>query len=359
MIAQGRSMASTGRWALRRMTRVRGHVAGYIGGHGGENLGDNLMLDLAQRLLPRWRLADYAESWHEKRLARLGLSGARYFQHVLLGGGTLISPFWYGKVEAAVKQGLPIATLGTGVGSCGFIQPDGIDLSNWAPLLRAFEHLGVRGPRSVKRLEAMGVTHAQVVGDLALYLTHDRPMDPAPTPTVAVNLSLPAEGDPQHGEAQRFEELLHTLLPYIKQGWAIRPYAMNPVDIEPTRHLVERLGRSDAAVPLLDSVPAFFEYVGPATVNIAVRLHGAILGCCVGVPPVILGYREKCLDFAESLYLRKWCVYLPEAQMGDVAITTASAIDSATDARQRIIARALSLKQCLIDYARRIAPEPR
>jgi len=102
-------------------------------------------------------------------------------------------------------------------------------------------------------------------------------------------------------------------------------------------------------------VDEFFARVGPARLNIAVRLHGAILGCCAGVPPLILGYRDKCRDFADSLYLGKRCVYLPEAQMGDVAIALGSAIESADKQRHRIIARALELKKQLIDYCGRVA----
>jgi polysaccharide pyruvyl transferase WcaK-like protein len=357
MMVATRNMAQTTRWALQRLGAHSGLHVGYIGGHGGGNLGDDMMRGIVRELFPQHRLVDCVESWHEKRLAKVGLSGPRYFQHVLLGGGTLISPFWYGKVETAIEQGIPISTLGTGAGSCGFIQDDTIDLSQWAPLLKRFKYLGVRGPRSVKRLQAIGVEHAEAIGDLALYLTRDEPVEPDPTPTIAVNLSLPAKDEPQCGEAQRFEELVHTLRPYVRRGWALRPYAMHAADVEPTRHLVERLQGASGPVPHLDSVDAFFNHVGPATVNIAVRLHGVILGCCAGVPPIILGYRDKCLDFAESLYLQKSCIYMPTARMGDVTITTNAAIETAPQSRHRMIGRAQALKTRLLAYTQQIAEQ--
>jgi polysaccharide pyruvyl transferase WcaK-like protein len=357
VITSAYNMAQTVCWAMRRCgTGLGGHVA-YIGGHGGGNLGDDLMVDIAQRLFSDRRLVDCAESWHEKRLARVGLSGSRYFRHVLLGGGTLISPFWFGKVQAAVHQGLPVSTLGTGVGSCGFIQRDDVDLSGWAPLLERFVHLGVRGPRSQARLERLGIEHAQVVGDLALYLTRDEPIEADERPSVAINLSLPAEDEPQYGEAQRYEELVHTLRPYLMQGWTLRPYAMNPKDVQPTQHLVDRLVEAKTPVRYLRSVSEFFDYVGPATANVAVRLHGVILGCCAGVPPIILGYRDKCLDFADSLGLAKQSLYLPEAQMGDIAITTASALEAAPKMRPLVLSRALELKGRLVAHVQRLREE--
>lgn len=337
----------------RARTRAPARV-GYIGGHGGGNLGDDLMLGLARRLFPDRRLVDCAESWHERRLARLGLSGPRYFDHVLLGGGTLISPFWYGKVEAAIGQGLPVSSLGSGAGSCGFIQPDGVDLSAWAPLLKRFANLGVRGPRSLATLRRLGVEHAEVVGDLALALTRDAPHPADATPTIAVNLSLPAPNEPQGDEAVRFDELLEALRPLTRRGWAVRPYAMNPADLAPTRGFVERLCGRGVPVPHLDSVAGFMDYVGPSTLNVTVRLHGAILGCCAGVPPVMLGYRDKCLDFAESIGMADACVYLPAARTGEVTLAVGRGLETAEADRRRVLARCGALRDRLMSYVRRV-----
>ncbi len=357
MISSARNMAVTARQALRRLHREHGAQVGYIGGHGGGNLGDDLMLDIATELFPGRRLVDLAESWHERRLARVGLSGPQYFEHVLLGGGTLISPFWFGKVEAAVQQGLGISTLGTGVGSCGFIQRDDIDLSAWAPLVRAFRHLGVRGPRSKRRLEEMGAGQAEVVGDLAMYLTFDEPAAPSDPPIIAVNLSIPADDEPASGETERFDELREALRGYVRSGWWIRGYAMNPRDVAPTRALLERLGVDDAQTPHLSGIDEFFERVGPVTLNVAVRLHGAILGCCAGVPPLMLGYRDKCLDFAESMGLNDACVHLPTARPGDLAERLRHVAGEAPRRRGDVIAAARKLKVRLSEYAGRIARE--
>jgi polysaccharide pyruvyl transferase WcaK-like protein len=251
---------------------------------------------------------------------------------------------------------VPISSLGTGAGSCGFVQGEQVDLEPWAPLLRQVRHLGVRGPRSKAKLAAVGVEHAEVVGDLAMMLTreHAVPVDGA-TPIIAVNLSLPAAGEPSFGEADRFAELAEVLRWKIDQGWQIRPYAMNAVDLEPTRDLVHQLGLGGLNVPHLGSADAMFDYIGPATCNIAVRLHGAILGCCVGVPPLMLGYRDKCLDFAESMGLESWCISLPTARPGEVAERAEAMVTAAPAMRDAVLERALQLKRGLVSYADRIA----
>jgi len=357
MISTARNMAVTAHQALRRLRRDQDGQVGYIGGHGGGNLGDDLMLGIATELFTDRRLVDLAESWHERRLARVGLSGPRYFRHVLVGGGTLISPFWFGKVEAAVQQGLAISTLGTGVGSCGFIQRDDIDLSAWVPLVRTFRHLGVRGPRSKRRLEAMGAERPEVVGDLAMYLALDEPTAASDPPIIAVNLSMPAADEPMSGETERFNELRDALRSHMREGWRVRGYAMNPRDVAPTQALLERLGADDTRTPHLSRVDEFFNRVGPATLNVAVRLHGAILGCCAGVPPLMLGYRDKCLDFAESMGLDDACVHLPTAAPGDLTERLRLVAAEAPRRRADVIAAALKLKGRLTEYAGRIARE--
>lgn len=332
---------------------------GYIGGHGGGNLGDDLMTCVATKMFPEHRLVDIAESWHEKRLAKVRLSGRGFFDQVIVGGGTLISPFWYGKVETAVSQGLRVSTLGTGAGSCGFIQPDAIDLSNWAPLLRRFHRLGLRGPRSCRRLAELGVEHAEVVGDLALYLTPDAVHPATDPPIAAVNLSLPASDDPQYEECERFREVATVMGRLVAEGWQVRPYAMHKPDVAPTRELMASLGlHPNAEVPHLSTVDAFFDYVGPATLNVAVRLHGAILGCCVGVPPLMLAYRDKGVDFMESMALEHWCIYLPAAQAGEVEDRLRELAQQATGLREAVHERSRHWKMQLTRYSRELADAP-
>ena len=95
---------------------------------------------------------------------------------MLLGGGTLINPGYVREVQEALDFGLPVSSLGTGVGSCGFSQPETVNITEWKALLRAFKQLGVRGPRSRTMLGALDVPGVEVIGDLALGLTLTNPL---------------------------------------------------------------------------------------------------------------------------------------------------------------------------------------
>lgn len=291
----------------------------YIGAHSGRNLGDDLLRGIASTALS-WtgELIDYEESWHERRLAVVGLSGRSFFSGCVLGGGTLISGFWAGKVERALLQGLPMWTLGTGVGACGFIDDETQDLSRWAPMLRQFRGLGVRGPRSVARLAAIGVDGAEVVGDPALLLARDRARAAASEPVVALNLSSPAGGDRVGREAAWLAKAASTLRAMVNAGWRVRPFLMNEQDRSPTQDALQGLPK-DRVNPVVRpaDAEALMDHLGDCHLTLAVRLHAAVLSCSVGVPPVLLGYREKCQDFMESMDLGDWC---PDMTRDDPAV---------------------------------------
>ena len=192
-----------------------------------------------------------------------------------------------------------------------------------------------------------------------LFRSRPAPTEAATPPIIAVNLSLPDADEPEAGEAERIEELTAGLKPFVRDGWRLRPYALNPSDVAPTRRLMAGLSYETAPVTRLTSASAAFEYLGPATCNVAVRLHGAVLGCCLGVPPLVLGYRDKCLDFAESMELERWHVSLSTGRAGEVTSALRALTQVAPTMRDTVIERALALKQRLCAYADRVAHQTR
>jgi len=67
---------------------------GYIGALGDANLGDEAMFTAAKQLYPNHELVTLLSTWRETELATKGLSGPTFFDGVILGGGTLVSPYW-------------------------------------------------------------------------------------------------------------------------------------------------------------------------------------------------------------------------------------------------------------------------
>jgi hypothetical protein len=330
---------------------------GYIGGQGHQNLGDEAMFEAARRLMPQVCVRSYSFPAHERRLALIGLSGRRYFQQVILGGGTFINPYGVGTTRMALRQGLPVWSLGTGVGSGGFGMALRPELQEWRVLLRDFRRLGVRGPLSQAALEALGVTHAEVLGDLALALALERPVEPArEPPRFGVNILLPPPEEPQSWG----EVLLPTLVDAIREleaaGFSPLFFGMHRSDREPLRALTSRLGRPEAPLHFPRTVEDFFALVGPCAFTLCVRLHAAVLSTCAGVPPLSLGYREKCLDFMASLELEDWYVDLPTARPAALRERILHLSREAPRLRGPILARARVYQAGLRAYVEALCP---
>lgn len=288
--------------ALRRPRQLA-----YIGGEGDQNLGDEVMYDAIADLLGA-RLLSVRYPAQERRWSWTTLSGPRFFAGAVLGGGTLINPHWYEKVKTALDQGLPMWALGTGVGSAGFGMPERLELQPWRELLEQFEGVGVRGPRSVAALRDIGVDHAEEIGDVALLYARP-PISPRKdAPTFVLNVTRPDRPARDDTDYDALIDIVTASAGYLlKEGWLPIPIAMHRTDVDPTMEVLRRLG-CDAEVHSPQDAEEFFHLAEAATLTIAVRLHAAVLATCVGVPPLLIAYRSKCLDFMESVGLGRWCV---------------------------------------------------
>ena len=358
-VASGRTTAAI---AVERINARQQGVAqiGYIGAHGYQNLGDDAMFEAAQKLFSGDTLVTLHEPWHERRLAPLGLAGNRYCRTAVLGGGTLINPFAAHRVRDCLRMGLSLSTLGTGVGSCGFRQSHRVNIDEWKPLLADFQKLGVRGPRSKEALEAIGLSNVEIIGDLALSLARDECSPLSDPPSFGINLACPDKSVPEEAvhwgpEYSRLQELEHILKEFVRAGWRPVPVAMNASDLIPLKELMERITSEQFPIPVAGTAEAFYHLTSSCSFVIAGRLHAAILACCMGVPTLMLGYRDKCLDFMESMQLTEWCVSLQAARPGTIADKVQSLEETAPRLRAEILPRAQYWKRAIEAYARNIA----
>ncbi|HYO59060.1 polysaccharide pyruvyl transferase family protein [Archangium sp.] len=331
---------------------------GYIGGQGDRNLGDDAMFLAAQDLIRHARIVPYSFAAHERRLAHVGLSGRPYFEQVILGGGTFINPYGLDTTRTALRHGLPMWSLGTGVGSGGFGMSHRPELHEWRALLGDFRRLGVRGPRSKAALEEMGISRAEVLGDLALSLARERPVEPArEPPRFGVNVMLPPANE-KHSWNE--ETLLPPFVDAIREleaaGFVPVFFGMHRHDLEPLRRLVARLGRPDATLHFPETAEDFFALLGPCSFNVCVRLHAAVLSTCAGVPPVSFGYREKCLDFMESMSLQDWHLELSTVRPADIRERILQLSREAPRLRSPIHSRARAYQAGIRAYVEALCP---
>jgi hypothetical protein len=327
---------------VRRVSRVRSNSLPtllYIGGGGRGNLGDDVMPALARRLLAPIGLEMANALSRERRLGWLGLAGRRPFAGAVLGGGTLINPLWLPIVQWALAQGLPMWSLGTGAGSPGFVLPETVDLTPWKPVLSRFQAIGLRGPISAAHLLESGVTNVEVVGDLALTLARPALEPPADPPVVAVNLrTSPARS--QNRELPVCNQVLPLLRGLLAQGWKIRPFALQDSDCTALRRLLSDLGMSSREPRVYDSVDLLIDDLAPCQLSVSVRLHGAVFSSCAGTPCLLLGYRDKCLDFMESMGMVEWLLSYERSSPQDVAHKGMELAAAAGRLRSQVLERA-------------------
>lgn len=335
------------RAALRRTGRPR---LGYISGAGDSNLGDEAMLEAAHQLFPAHALVPMAYPRQEKRLERCGFSGSRFWDGIIVSGGTLINPYWWPQVKVAIDQKVPVWSLGTGVGSQGFPVPESIDLTPWQGILPRFTGLGLRGPLSQERLEAIGIGNGTVVGDLAFALTRP-PVAPQNPPCFALNVYYPVR--PEHGDEsfESLDELAQCVAGLVARGWRPVPIAMHRHDIEPTQRILDAAGVGDIPIQLLPDFDSFYRVVAPCTLLVGVRLHAAILAFCAGVPPLVLGYRDKALDFVRSVEWKEWYVPLDKAAPGEIEAKCRRLAEQAVELRPLVHQRAKGWQDKLQQYA--------
>lgn len=291
----------------------KGPVFGVVFGNF-RNLGDSALASALLKALPGCRLEPYLFRPKERWLARIGLSGRRLFDGVVVGGGTLINDMAIRPVRVAREQGLPVWIMGAGAGRGAYLLDENPDMTEWRPLLHECEAVGVRGPISRARLQAAGFDHATVLGDTALIFTPDQ-LPPAGDPRlVALNVISPNPSPgPRDWRYAHLAGLIHTVRRLRTEGYRFRPFAMAPEDCVATAELLAAAGVPETAVFLPTHHRELKSHLAGCGLAISMRLHGAVLAAAWGIPMVQIGYMEKAEDFAQGVGLERQLVPVTQA----------------------------------------------
>jgi polysaccharide pyruvyl transferase WcaK-like protein len=237
----------------------------------------------------------------EAAFACMKLGGRDFFRAVLLGGGTLINPFYLRKARLARAFGASLCTVGTGVGSPGFGTPLQPSLAGWCELLRD-SPVSVRGPLSRQALHEAGLKDVVVIGDPALGLTPDAPPEFRTRRRLIVNLARQPGASLSPAESAALGRVGAIAGEFLRDGGEVvgvalgngdrallsefrAEYHLRAMTVENHRTSGERLLRT-----MMGSIGL-----------IGVRLHSAGLASCLGVPSILLAYRDKCEDFMASM----------------------------------------------------------
>lgn len=313
-----------------RLTRIP--LYSYLGWLGHGNVGDEAVYAGLKRLdrSTRWTVVEHRH--RTRRLfACLGLDGPGYLAGVCLGGGTLIGSEPFRRtVESVQQSGHKLFAMGTGVGQSGWDDADMPDLGSWAGILHKFGAIGVRGPDSRKCLERLGFTNAREVGDLALALAGDLWAMPQEPLTVAVNVTVPGARD--RASSQQILNVMSAICrDLIAHGYRVLPLVTDKSDIDATMSVCRESGSACEQVRWLSDADAIVAALRSCVGLVGVRLHSAVLAVCAGVPPVLLSYRPKCMDFMRSMGLEKWCIEFLHSTMDTIRSSVLGLVMEAKD----------------------------
>lgn len=307
--------------------RSRGRSVAYVGWSGNGNLGDEAMLSAHQQLLAPWDVRQVPNLPRNPVLAAVGRAGA--FGAVCLGGGTLIFNGHFRETLGALLDAAPHAPrtmLSVGVEdptyAVGRRARTGEEPALWAPILRRFPTVRVRGPRSAATLADVGI-EAQVVGDPALALALPEglpdPLAGGPAPrdggVVGINVGITDDlwGQDEEGLLAHVRELARSL---VARGAEVRLISTTTEDTAPLERLAAEV--PGAVAPPACDLDTVLRALAGCDVLVGEKLHALVLAARVGVPGIAMEYRPKCRDFQQSVGRERYTLRTDELTAGSL-----------------------------------------
>jgi hypothetical protein len=296
--------------------------ARYFGWSGHHNIGDEVMLESIRRLLP-W--VDIETSGDPGNL-------------IILGGGTLINRSSY--LRQVTERDTPRAeraVIGTGVASpdyWGQLE----DPQRWVRWLGTCSYVGVRGPKSLDRLQSWGFEgELEVCGDSALLV--ERP-DVERVPGRIVVAPAWTKGK-LWGESDRvvMEAMAHAVGAWRSEGRDVVFLASSPDDDGQILQMERAMGSGlDFVQGYLDQTAAI-STLASAELVVGERLHACVIAAAVSTPFVPIEYRPKLRDFSASLGKEHLVVRTDEISGPALVELASEAVTEGTEETDRRVTR--------------------
>lgn len=328
----------------------------YLGWTGFSNLGDDVIREAVCGVLVGAAHLDVpVNRWQFLRTVSTGEVLALRGRRLVLGGGTIIGRSnWRRTIHIArlLTSRDPPLMIGAGVEDPSFQGrnsfSDAGELAKWTSLLRRFDEICVRGPRSAALLADLGL-EANVVGDPALLLTSaGRPREPG---ALVVALGY---GDDLRGGDQLsvVDAVVRAVARYADQGVTVRFVVVAPRDLPWAEACRSRV--MGAQVVAVRRASQWFAATADARVVIAQRLHAAVLAAAAGVPIVALAYQPKMDDFMASIGQEARCLATDHLSSGALTELVGTTWDGHDAMRRDIATRVEVLRDRLRARADRI-----
>lgn len=286
----------------------------YIGWIGYNNLGDEILLKAHKRLFSNFCFIPY--ELNDSAHMYSSVMNKSYYSYGCLGGGTLIDGrnYWLKYIKDMFNQKIPIFCFGTGVSFtefCSNINDVSQDyFLTWKKILNQFKYIGVRGPRSKKQLESIGVTNVNVVGDTAIALAPITVPQRIHNKCVGICFGLNKESPISGNKSQYFNEMVKTCHKLINTGYTIKLLPIWSEDL-PSNILLQTQINDSKCVLNTQCFKSFEDYknqVIECEYFIGQKLHSTIIATMFRIPSIMVGYRPKSRDYMESISMEKYLI---------------------------------------------------
>ena len=314
-------------------------IVRYVGWTGHSNLGDEAMLDAVTGLF----------EWADVR------TGGDAVDLLMLGGGTLINRGFLRQVLRHDSPSVERVAFGTGVANPDYWGQPKEKPGDWIAFLESCLTVGVRGPISAELLVDWGLSkEPEIIGDPALSLRPGDSVEAVDGRVVicpAFTKGLLFGGDDEN-VFSAFADLSRHLL---AADHDVVVLSASPRD---DRHIIEMMRDAGAAdLPYIaahDDPQAALDLLATADLMVAERLHGAVLAAASGTPSVLVEYRPKLRDFAQSVGLEQTTIRTDSLKRGALLELTEATLDRKDSISAEMMLRVSALRRRQSETARLI-----
>lgn len=283
----------------------------YVGWLGHNNIGDEACYDAISGLLNKnpipWDYPDHIPIQNPDK--------------IIYGGGTILHlEYWVREemIDPFITAGIPLIIWGSGVWS-----PSRHELSQKTKrLLEKAVIVGVRGPRSAKKLVENGI-RAVVIGDPAIILSTNKESSSNDSNTIALNIGF--SGGKIHGNDEHvISETKKIIKELSRDGFSIELFSMLPED----EQILEKIDLDVSFRRFNPSWKDLINFFKDCKLVIGEKLHTSVLSAAAGTPFISIAYLEKCHDFCESIDLEDMAVDTDDKELSKKVIKLVGKIDS-------------------------------